>query len=296
MYYYKGSPPNFGDELNGWMWPRLLPDFFDENEGEIFLGIGSILFDFHPPDLKKIVFGAGYGGYTPPPKMDSSWIVYFVRGPITARAIGLDESLGIGDAAILLRSCISVKPEKLFKASFMPHWESVFDGDWEAVCDQAGVHFINPCAPVEEILDAILASEVIVTEAMHGAIVADALRVPWVPARPIQAQHHRKWFDWAGALQLELHPRPLAPSNGFEGAMSLLRGSRKNAERLRRRGQFLKSVAAPIFLDAAAASLRRLACAVPTLSRDAAIESAHGRMLEQLEALHRSHGKALSEH
>jgi hypothetical protein len=293
MYYYKGSPPNFGDELNGWMWPRLLPDFFDESEDQIFLGIGSILFDFHSPDSTKIVFGAGYGGYTPPPKMDPSWIVYFVRGPITARAIGLDESLGIGDAAILLRSCISAAPEKQFKASFMPHWESVFDGEWEAVCAEAGLHFINPCAPVEEVLDAILASELIVTEAMHGAIVADALRVPWVPARPIQAQHHRKWFDWADALQLELHPKPLAPSNGLEAAMYLLRGSRKSAERLRRRGQVLKSVAAPIFFDTAVASLRRLAGAAPTLSRDAAIESAHERMLDQLEVLNRSHGRAL---
>lgn len=295
MYYYKGSPPNFGDELNGWMWPRLLPGFFDENEEQIFLGIGSILFDFHSPKSTKIVFGAGYGGYTPPPKMDDSWIIYFVRGPITARAIGLDESMGIGDAAILLRSCITAAPEKQFRASFMPHWESVLDGEWEAVCAEAGLHFINPCAPVEQVLEDILSSELIVTEAMHGAIVADALRVPWVPARPIQRQHHRKWFDWADALQLELHPRPLAPSNGLEAAMSLLR-ARKNTERLRRRGQILKTIATPLFFDMAASSLRRLAVAVPNLSRDAAIESAHGRMLERLDVLHRSHGRLLHGH
>lgn len=296
MYYYKGAPPNFGDELNNWMWPRLLPDFFDDNEKQIFLGIGSILFDFHAPDAKKIVFGAGYGGYTPPPIMDRNWTVYFVRGPITARAIGLDESLGVGDAAILLRSCISAKPEKLFKASFMPHWESVADGEWEAVCAEAGLHFINPCGPVEEVLHDILTSEVIVTEAMHGAIVADALRVPWIAARPIQAQHHRKWFDWADALQLDLHPQSLAPSNGLEAAMAFLPGSRKTAERLRRRGQLLKSVAAPVFFDRAASSLRHLAGTVPTLSRDSAIESAHSRMLEQLEVLNRSHGRVLYGH
>lgn len=296
MYYYQGSPPNFGDELNNWLWPRLLPDFFDDSEDQIFLGIGSILFDFHAPEAKKIVFGAGYGGYTPPPKIDDNWIVHFVRGPITARAMGLDESLGVGDAAILLRSCISAAPEKQFKTSFMPHWESVFDGEWEAVCAQAGLHFINPCAPVDEVLDAILSSEMVVTEAMHGAIVADALRVPWVPARPIQRQHHRKWFDWADALQLDLHPRTLAPSNGLEAGLSLLRGSRKSAERLRRRGQVLKSVAAPFFFDTAAASLRRLAGAVPTLSRDTAIQSAHGRMLEQLDLLHRSYGRTQHGH
>ncbi len=131
---------------------------------------------------------------------------------------------------------------------------------------------------------------------MHGAIVADALRIPWVPARPIQVQHHRKWFDWADALQLDLRPRPLAPSNGLEAAMSLLRGSRKTAERLRRRGQLLKSFAAPVFFDTAASSLRRLAGTVPTLSRDSAIESAHGRMLEKLETLHRSQESVLHGH
>jgi succinoglycan biosynthesis protein ExoV len=249
------------------------------------------LFDFHSPAAKKIVFGAGYGGYTPPPKMDQSWDIYFVRGPMTARAIGVDEALGVGDAAILLRSCIKTSSQKLFKVSFMPHWESVFDGEWEAVCAAAGVHFINPCAPVEAVLDDIQASEMLITEAMHGAIVADALRVPWIPVRPIQSQHHQKWFDWAGALQLELHPLTLAPSNGLEAVMSLLRGSGKNAARLRRRGQILKSAAAPYFFDSAAASLRRLATANPNLSRDAAIDRAHSRMLEQLDVLHRSYAR-----
>ena len=297
MYYFKGSPPNFGDELNHWLWPRLLPDFFDERDDRIFLGIGSILFDFHSAVSRKIVFGAGYGGYTLPPKMDQSWDVYFVRGPMTARAIGVDEALGVGDAAILLRSCVGARPAKRFKASFMPHWESVFDGEWKAACADAGLHFINPCAPVETVLDDILASEMVVTEAMHGAIVADALRVPWVPAKPIQAQHHQKWFDWAGALQLELHPLALAPSNGLEAAMSLLRGmGGKNAARLRRRGQILKSVAAPLFFDMAASSLRRLAAATPNLSRDSAIERAHDRMLEQLEALNRGYRESPHAH
>lgn len=293
MYYFRGTPPNFGDELNRWLWPRLLPGFFDGKEDRIFLGIGSILFDFHPPESRKIVFGAGYGGYTPLPRIDASWDIYFVRGPMTARAIGVSEALGVGDAAILLRSCIGAQPPKYFSASFMPHWESVCDGEWARVCAEAGLHFIDPRAPVETVLNAILSSEVVVTEAMHGAIVADALRVPWVPVRPIQPQHRRKWLDWASALQLELRPMLLSPSNGLEAAMSLLGGTRKSAMRLRRHGQVLKSVAAPHFHERAATSLRRLAAADPTLSRDSAIERAHSIMLEQLEMLRRSYGRGM---
>ncbi len=296
MYYFRGSPPNFGDELNRWMWPRLLPGFFDDRNDRIFLGIGSILFDFHPAGSRKIVFGAGYGGYTAPPRIDENWDIYFVRGPITARAIGVDSALGVGDSAILLRSCVHSRPPKRFRASFMPHWESVGDGEWAAACACAGLHFINPCAPVDMVLGEIMASEVLVTEAMHGAIVADALRVPWVPVCPIQSQHRQKWFDWAGALHLELQPRTLSPSNGLEAAMSLLGSTRRSAERLRRRGQVLKSVAVPYFRERAAASLLRLAGASPTLSSDVAIERAHGAMVEQLDILSRCYGDPAHAH
>jgi len=290
MYYFNGSPPNFGDELNRWLWPRLLPNFFNEQTDRIFLGIGSILFDFFPPTARKIVFGAGYGGYTAPPRMDKSWEIYFVRGPITARAVGINETHGIGDSAILLRSCIQSRPAKQFKVSFMPHWESLDDGDWPAVCTEAGIHLINPCISVESVLNDILASELVVTEAMHGAIVADALRVPWVPARPIQAQHRQKWNDWASALHIDLRPVTLSPSTGLEAVMSQLANNNKNAQRVRRRGRFLKSVTPLYFRERAARSLRKLASMPSALSQDSDIERAHQLMLEQLHVLSRRYG------
>lgn len=292
MYYFRGPQPNFGDELNEWMWPRLLPDFFDARDDQIFLGIGSILFDFHPPAARKIVFGAGYGGYTPAPKIDDTWDLYFVRGPITARALGVDERLGVGDAAILLRSCVGLQRTKRFKASFMPHWESVEDGNWRVACAEAGLHFIDPCEPVDRVLDDILSSELVVTEAMHGAIVSDALRVPWVPAQPIQTQHRGKWQDWAGALEIDLQPQPLPPSNGLEAVFAWTGCDKRNAARLRRRGQFLKHVAEPVFRERAARALQDLAARPPSLSDDAAIARAHETMLEQLEALRRRVGYA----
>ncbi len=93
LYYYRGRQPNFGDELNPWMWLQLLPNLFSEDDSSTFLGVGSILYDHFPEDTLKIVFGAGYGAYTPAPNVHTgSWDIYFVRGPQTAEVLGLDSA------------------------------------------------------------------------------------------------------------------------------------------------------------------------------------------------------------
>jgi hypothetical protein len=86
LIYFRGHVPNFGDELNPYLWDRLLPPgLLDEDESELFLGIGSILFDTYPAGPRKYVMGSGYAGYTGlPPVHDGSWDVVFVRGPRTA--------------------------------------------------------------------------------------------------------------------------------------------------------------------------------------------------------------------
>jgi hypothetical protein len=287
MYYYRGRRPNFGDVLNEWLWPQLLPDFFDSDDSALFLGIGSILYDFLPPTARKVVFGAGYAGYTAVPRIDNRWGFYFVRGPLTARTLGLDPSLAVGDAAILVRSCAVNRPAKKHRASFIPHWESATDGDWQDVSARAGLHYIDPCGDVERVIADILASEVVITEAMHGAIVADALRVPWIPVRPVQAPNRGKWLDWASALDVDLRPQPLAPSNGLEYAISLAASSKPRVQALRDRGQRLRRVGRGVFRRRATKSLIAASKGPLHLSTDTAIERAHTRMLYQLERLRR---------
>lgn len=45
LYYMcgKSNAMNFGDELNPWIWNRLIPEVFDDNEDAIFIGIGTLL-------------------------------------------------------------------------------------------------------------------------------------------------------------------------------------------------------------------------------------------------------------
>ena len=285
MYFYRGRRPNFGDELNVWLWPRLLPGFFDDDERELFIGVGSTLFDFLPRESRKIVFGAGYGGYTAVPAIDERWRFYFVRGRLTAAALGLDAGLGVGDAAILVRSSVARPARKAHRISFMPHWESAADGQWSEASRAAGIHYIDPCDTVENVLTQIQESEVLVAEAMHGAIVADALRVPWIAVRPIQSPNRAKWHDWASALDLTLRWARVSPSNALELAMSLTGRRKRHAGRIRARGQRLRAIASGAFKELAARSLARVASREPSLSSDAAIDRAHTRMLEALDQL-----------
>jgi succinoglycan biosynthesis protein ExoV len=288
MYYYRGRRPNFGDELNVWLWPRLIPGFFDEDERELFIGIGSTLFDFLdflPRESRKIVFGAGYGGYTRVPSIDERWQFYFVRGRLTAAALGLDAALAIGDAAILVRSCVTPATDKKHRVSFMPHWESAADGEWASATRDAGFHYIDPCDAVENVLTQIQQSDVLVAEAMHGAIVADALRVPWIPVRPLQPPNRAKWHDWASALNVPIRWGRVAPSNALELAMSMTGHRKRHAARIRARGQKLRAILPGTFRELAARSLVRVSGREPTLSPDVAIERAHTRMLDALERL-----------
>jgi len=285
MYFYRGRRPNFGDELNVWLWPRLLPGFFDDDERDLFIGIGSTLFDFLPRKSRKIVCGAGYGGYTAVPAIDECWRFYFVRGRLTAAALGLDANLAVGDSAILVRSCVARPARKTHRVSFMPHWESALDGQWAEASRIACLHYIDPCDTVENVLTQIQESEVLVAEAMHGAIVADALRVPWIAVRPIQPPNRAKWRDWASALDVTLRWEPVWPSTALEFAISLTGHRKRSAARLRRRGQRLRPAASGAFRSLAARSLARAAAREPILSSDAAIDRSHTRMLEALKRL-----------
>ena len=163
----------------------------------------------------------------------------------------------------------------------MPHWESAADGQWA----EAGLHYIDPCDTVENVLTQIQESEVLVAEAMHGAIVADALRVPWIAVRPIQSPNRAKWRDWASALDLTLRWTRVSPSNALELAMSLTGGNKRRAGDIRARGQRLRTIASGAFKELAARSLTRVASREPSLSSDAAIDRAHTRMLEALDRL-----------
>ena len=190
LFYYKDPIGNFGDDLNPLIWYGLAPELFDEDGSELLVGIGTLINSRAPTGPAKYVFGSGVG-YHQFPHIDDKWKFYCVRGPLSAQRLNLDPALAITDPAVLLTQVI---PDRLVKktgmVSFMPHHASSRFANWKELCEKAGINYIDPSYDVHETIFQIRQSRVVIAEAMHAAIVADALRVPWIPVA--DGEGHKK--------------------------------------------------------------------------------------------------------
>lgn len=205
LEYCRLTPPNFGDELNAWLWPKLVPELLAQDDDNYLIGIGTIFSsrcEHLPQEAKKIVFSSGTG-YTKNTVLDEHWDVIGVRGELTAKAYDLPMEKVLCDGAYLLRKVSLPEPvQNTFKTGFMPHYSSLSMVNWEHVCEQVGMEFISPYWDVDRVLAKMQGCEYMVTEAMHGAIVADVLRIPWCAVSFGPKFLPSKWNDWGTAVNL----------------------------------------------------------------------------------------------
>ena len=213
--YYKSLTGNFGDDLNAWLWPLIFDD--ETLSGKYLIGIGSVICDSSLTkslqDKQKIIFGSGvrpgYTNYI----LDDTWDVKFLRGPLSANYFK-EKYEYIADAAYALRlvksfEALADTPKK-YEVSVIPYFHSVKYFDWKSICKQLGYNYISPFGEqgIEHTLSEIAASKVVITEAMHGAIIADALRVPWhrfvlsTPHNEGSLVSEFKWKDWLHSINL----------------------------------------------------------------------------------------------
>lgn len=225
IFYFRLRQGNFGDDLNAWIWDALVPGI-SSRPGDVSLcGIGTLLSDLMPRNRRWLVVGSGTG-YSPPPDLTRGrWDFAAVRGPLTARVLGLPEETAVTDSAILVAALPDGSGTPLPEAQrhgivFVPHWKQLRFGRWREVCEAAGVEFVSPQQDSREVLARLRSARRVLADAMHAAICSDTLRVPWVPLSISSENHTFKWLDWTAAMQLPYRPRELPPSSFLEHLQS----------------------------------------------------------------------------
>jgi len=295
LYYFKDRRGNFGDDLNPWLWRQLLPEVLQGSPDELFVGIGTLLNHRLPAAPLKHVFGSGHG-YGRKPVIDSQWKFHAVRGFETARALGLPKETVITDAAILVRAVRGPRREgPTLRFGFIPHCQSNIWFDWSSVCGELGFHFIDVSWDVERVMAEMSRCEVLICEAMHGAIVADALRIPWMPVSCYEDISAFKWRDWLSTVELPYTPTPIASLFDAErhlGAGVRLKNRLKRA--MQRSGAWSTQWTEPpprrtgeAELQAALRQLEQAAKGRTYLSAEALVQQHLDRYMTKLEMLRR---------
>lgn len=211
MFYYKSPHGNVGDDLNAVLWPRVFgSQFFDDQSDRIFLGIGSI-FDDGPEIIEtsnSVVFGSGLRNKRRVPKDLGRFDIKFVRGPLSKSVLKTSDVKYISDPAIL--SPLYIKPEpvsKKYTLGYVPYFKAPEELSC-AVASAIGARIISPTLSPQEFINEISSCEKILSEAMHGAILADSYRIPWAGCRLMSGLIEGrtslfKWKDWMESLDIK---------------------------------------------------------------------------------------------
>ncbi|MFZ1828837.1 MAG: polysaccharide pyruvyl transferase family protein [Candidatus Competibacteraceae bacterium] len=232
LYYFHDPVGNFGDDLNPWIWDQLLPDFFDDDPDILFVGIGTLLNHRVPLAAKRVVFGSGVG-YGLPLIKDETWDFICVRGPWSAGQLGVEPCRAVADPAIFINHLFPHSHAERYLVSFMPAGISASRGLWREVCQIADIQYIDPHDDVEKVMKQIDLTRLLISEAMHGAIAAEAFRIPWISVYSGDHMNYNKWQDFCGSLDLIHQPYQLPTTHrGNDGQLSFLNKSKMIIKRL----------------------------------------------------------------
>lgn len=211
LVHFKASTGNVGDDFSEWLFTRCLGSNLSEQADTLLFGVGSILdqkFDnaFSNADVKRrLVFGSGARSATTLPDIaKESWRIYCVRGPLTASALDLPAQKAVADPAILAPRLHPAIPETSGPIGIVPYFTASLP-IWTQIAHRLGWTVISPHLGVEDFIDTLNRCSRVFCESMHGAIFADAYRIPWRPLSGTGANsegptHAFKWTDWSSAM------------------------------------------------------------------------------------------------
>ena len=209
LYYCRCDGGNVGDDLNPWLWPKLIPRLIDNDPTHLCIGIGSILNDRIPAAKHYTVLTSGVAG-VPPSRARGTWDIVALRGPLSKRKMQTTKRFPLLDGAYLAPKLLpALDRGTACNVGYIPHWKSIEIGQWEQVCERAEVQLIDPRQSVETFIRELIGCDRVACEAMHGAILADAYGIPWTPVKAYCHTTEFKWRDWGGSLELKFDFREL---------------------------------------------------------------------------------------
>lgn len=211
LIYFKSKHGNVGDDLNPVLWPKVFGPGFFSNDGKgsdrLFVGIGSI-FDNRPEIMNPVppvIFGSGLRSRKRAPDDPSRFDIRFVRGPLSARVLAKTGAPYISDPAILAPLYLQATPaEGSPRLGYVPYFMTP-DPLNRQIAEVIGARLISPTLSPQDFINEITSCDMILSEAMHGAILADAYRIPWAGCRLMSGLLEGrislfKWADWMKSL------------------------------------------------------------------------------------------------
>ncbi|CAI08554.1 polysaccharide pyruvyl transferase family protein [Aromatoleum aromaticum] len=215
MYWCRTTPPNVGDALNTWLWPKLVPRLSTLDVAGTLYGIGSVLDERLNSPGPKYILGSGTRSKEHGISPQTDLRVFSVRGPLTAAALGISPKLGIIDPASMVARLYRINNPQRYEIGIVPYFSAPHDL-WSIMAERLGYQLVSPCLNVEAFLENLSRCKFVIAEAMHGAILADSLRIPWraIRANSVELEggtNTFKWTDWCRSVELPFSPVALPP-------------------------------------------------------------------------------------
>lgn len=198
--YHNDWRGNFGDDLN----LVFFNEFINEKRNDLTIyGIGTLLNNVHGKIKNSVIIGAGYGyGESLDFDKDSTTILG-VRGPVTAKKMGLDpEQDVIGDPALYVSRMKEFnKPlTKKYKKVIALHHATAELFDYHKK-EYGDYYFLDPgLETIEDYIEIIRGAEEIYTESLHGAIISAAFGKPFTAISMITNLEQKKWLDFYNSV------------------------------------------------------------------------------------------------
>ena len=207
IFYHKDWRGNFGDDLNEIFFSKYAPGFESSRKYDKLYGIGTLLNNVHGDINRSIIFGSGFG-YGDSVNISDDSLIVGVRGPWTAKKLGLSSVKIIGDPAFLI--------EEVFPGA-------VEDGDYDVCALHHGtaelwnfkeyssdkIVFLDPAVDLESYVKTIRGARRVFAESLHAAILCCVYGKSFTAVSITTSLEPEKWRDFYELMGLP----PVSPLN-----------------------------------------------------------------------------------